>query len=592
MNISGADARPIRIAWSLLLVVVSVWFLALVTRGAGLAPDEIEFFRATKWIGEGRVVYRDFWEHHTPLQWIALAPVARLFAQGPGVDSIVVMRWAQLPLWIGAVVLLARIERRAVWELIPPLALLLSSRTFVDRALEYRVDVPGNLLFLAALAAAVLRPGWRGYLSFGGLMSMAVLANMRMAPIAIVTGLLLLWWDPESERWRWNRRALWMAAGVFAVASSFLAWLLATGSWPAFSEAMFGYNRISGASVKAETFGDALLAPLWRLDIGGIVFWLAGGVGCVLALRRIRRPGPTQILALLSIASVALLAAMAIQYDYHLQTTWLLLVPLVVSVYASLPGRWQLVACAITLVAAVTAIVSVLPGFGARLQYQDAVMRAADRLTHEGETVFDGAGHALRREPAYRYWFLTTGVRLLARSGAIEAYDVDDVRRNPPGAIIYDYRLDIYLREFPQLRAYLPRHYVPVFRNLWVRGLSVATKAGRSRMRWTAARAGRYRLVVSESLAGHPWFDDPIAFANAKGPVALRLAIPLLQLPPVAGTVSLSVDGRRVDPLREFDVRKGAIVEIGVDTDAPAGVLVVPADVAVLGLAPGEEFVF
>ena len=32
--------------------------------------DELEFFRATKWIAEGRVPYRDFWEHHTPLAWL------------------------------------------------------------------------------------------------------------------------------------------------------------------------------------------------------------------------------------------------------------------------------------------------------------------------------------------------------------------------------------------------------------------------------------------------------------------------------------------------------------------------------------------
>lgn len=589
---SGADSRSTRIAWSVLLGVTLVWFAALLTRGAGLAPDEIEFFRATKWIGQGRMVYRDFWEHHTPLQWIVFAPVARLFAQSSGADAIVVMRWAQLPLWFAAVILLARIERRAVAASIPALALLLSSRTFVDRALEYRVDVPGNLLFLAALAAAILRPSPRGYLAFGGVMSLAVLANMRMAPIAILAAILLLCWHPDGRRWGWNPRALWMTGGVAGVTIVFLAWLFLTGSWSAFADAMFRYNRISGANLEVQTFADAVLAPLWVLDIGGMAFWLAGGAGCVMALRRFRWAGTAQILAVLAIASIAVLATMAVQYDYHLQTTWLLLVPFVACAYASLAKRWKQVAFAVALTGAIVSVVQVLPEFGAKLRYQDEVMRAVDRFTTAGDTVLDGAGHALRREPAYRYWFLTTGVRFLAARGSIEPFDLEAARRNQPAAVIYDYRLAIYLEQFPQLRDYLFRHYVPLYRNLWIAGLSATTKQGASRLRWTAPRDGDYQLIVSESLARHPWFTQPVAYAHARGPVAPRLAIPLRQLLPFDGALRVLVDGRPHAAGDVLTVRKGATVAIEVTSNAPAGVVLVPAGLDVLGLAPAGDFLF
>src|SRR3954454_23040789 len=81
----------------------------------GLHPlvwDEIEFFRATDWVWHGLVPYRDFWEHHTPLQWFLFAPFTAL-TNSPGASAIIVMRWAQLPLWIAAFILLRGWMRRA-----------------------------------------------------------------------------------------------------------------------------------------------------------------------------------------------------------------------------------------------------------------------------------------------------------------------------------------------------------------------------------------------------------------------------------------------------------------------------------------------
>src|ERR1700730_5409768 len=74
--------------------------------------DEIEFFRATDWVRRGLVPYRDFWEHHTPLQWFLFAPVTAL-TNSPGVNAILLMRGAQLPLWIVTFILLRGWMRRA-----------------------------------------------------------------------------------------------------------------------------------------------------------------------------------------------------------------------------------------------------------------------------------------------------------------------------------------------------------------------------------------------------------------------------------------------------------------------------------------------
>ena len=75
-------------AWGALFVLAVLWIAAMLHRGQPLGWDEVEFFRATKWTGEGQVPFRDFWEHHTPLQWLVFAPVARLLREraGRGVD--------------------------------------------------------------------------------------------------------------------------------------------------------------------------------------------------------------------------------------------------------------------------------------------------------------------------------------------------------------------------------------------------------------------------------------------------------------------------------------------------------------------------
>src|SRR5712691_13547359 len=61
--------------------------------------DEIEFFRVTKWVSQGLVPYRDFWEHHTPLLWFVFAPLTALVRNDTGATAILAMRLLQVPLW-------------------------------------------------------------------------------------------------------------------------------------------------------------------------------------------------------------------------------------------------------------------------------------------------------------------------------------------------------------------------------------------------------------------------------------------------------------------------------------------------------------
>jgi hypothetical protein len=577
-----------RATLAVLLTLAALWAALMLHRGQVLDRDEVEFFRATRWIAAGSVPYRDFWEHHLPLQWFVFAPAAALFGGGAGAGAVVAIRWAQVPLWVGAlafVMLLARQAGGAVRARWAALCLLVLSPSFLLMVIQYRLDVVGNLAFVAALAVGVRRK----WVTFGALMSLAVLANMRLAPLAVLGALLALFWRSEERRWSWNGAALRMLAGVAAVATLFMLYLMASGAWPAFLDGVIHYNVTSDRLFREldDTRWMTFAAMLVRWDLAAVAYWALAIAGACLALRGIRTPGALQLVALLALASVASAAAFRASYEYHLETAYFLMLPLAALAFERLrsPG-W---ATAILGIAAVSLAFRFQVGEG--LPYQDRVMREADARTSAGETVWDGAGYALRRKPAYRYWFLPAGVRLMAKAGLIEDYDVGQLRAAPPAAIIYSYRVFLWLRQTPRLAAFVTHHYVPLYRDLWVPGMSALLEARPSRTTWTVVRGGRYDLYASKLLAKHPWFTRPLEYGMIRGS---ELAIPLRRLP-LAPDAELrwSVDGAALPAgVRTIELRAGSTLELVAAPRARTGVLVVPHGVDVLCITPDADFVF
>lgn len=595
--------RPVRF-FVLLLAVSCVTGVALLHYGQQLSWDEVEYFRATRWIAEGRAPYRDFWEHHLPLQWLTFAPVARLI-DGPGASAVVALRWAQLPLWIGSFVLLYRLMAGMIgvaWARWCALALLVSSSTFALAALEYRVDTLGTLGFLAGVALAgrggVSRGSW---IAFGVVISGAVLANMRLAPLAVVFGLLVLFVRPAERRWGWNSGALWMVAGAALTAAPFIGWLVVSGSWAAFREGVIDYSLTSDRLVRgsAGTLAGVLTTPFrWR-DVGGVALLLAAGAGIGDTWRDWRRPDLRHVLSILAVAALVLIATAAIHYHYHLQIVIVLAVPLAAYGLSRLAEArepfWRVLAM---LVAGVSTLLfaarTAAPGFGAGLAYQDAIMRETDRRTSPDARVWDGVGYALRREPAYRYWFLPAGVRAMAQRGLIEPYDAAQVIADPPAAIVYNERVHHWLVTFPALARHVVHHYVPLERNLWIPGMSSPLPPGSSRIVWSAPAAGRYDVWSSELLAKHPWFARPLLYGRIEGEDAALLEIPLPRLPRLPdASLQWTVDGVPAPAgTRTLVLRRDSRVELRANTSAPAGVLLVPGGLTSLCRSPVERFVF
>ncbi len=463
--------------------------------------DELEFFRATKWIAEGRVPYRDFWEHHTPLAWMLFAPFARII-DSPGAAAIIAMRWAQIPVWIATFVLVnlwmrgAGIARGARWT---AMALALCSSLFMLPAIEYRVESVGCLLFVLGLVLAQRKQD----LFAGIVFCLAGFANLRLGPVLVVAVLL-------------HFRPRLLAGGVAALAACVAAFA-ATGSldelwqqvWRDNLAERFATPVIGGFVHRLLVpFGVRILATdrqfeLAAVDVGGIAVLLLGFVGLLFAWR----PKALRTIFVLQLVNLLFIAWMKFIYNYHFALVVMLAIPLIASVVERIEGlRVRGLITALLIVAlGVSAFASIFRGKERDRAYQDLVIREVHARTKPGEKVWSGIPWAFEREPAYRFWFLPELARQLVLQGLAPRYSMSD----PPAAVVFDRYALVWIATVQrELAPDLVRHYMPVWRNLWIPAMNAVVRPGQ-RVEWIVPRDGTYRVLASPELARHRWFRDP-----------------------------------------------------------------------------------
>ncbi|HEY0142014.1 MAG TPA: hypothetical protein VGF48_14035 [Thermoanaerobaculia bacterium] len=535
--------------------------------------DEIEFFRATNWVRQGLVPYRDFWEHHTPLQWFLFAPVTAL-TSSPGAAAIILMRWAQLPLWIAAFWFAMRLMQRAE---LPPfarwsaLAAVLASSMFMGPAIEYRIDTVGCALYLAALFLH------RRPLLAGALLCLAGLANLRLGPLLAATAILLAVIDLEEQRWRLQiRRALLIGAGVFIPLFLAAIYFIVTDSWRDLYRHVWFENYLGdrfATDIRAGfthrvmlPFGLQILGSqrgfsLTGVDPGGIAILIGGAFGLVLALRHARRPNLLFTIALLQLVNVAFIAKMKFVFHYHLEIVVMLMLPLLAFGLSRIARR-EVVIAIVAAAWCVNLFASVFRGKELDRAYQDLIMREVHARTAPGDKVFDGIGWALRREPAYRFWFLPDLTRQLVARGYATSYAAHEL----PAAVIADFNALTWLRNDRELQQRLVRHYLPVWRNLWMPGLNARLAPGAT-FSWTAPIDGAYRLYATPALARHPWFSRPLFVATYHEEDAVRMSLVLdqtIEHPALTWSVAPRNGVIHLKKGQSLDVTSRAGEEIGV----------------------------
>src|SRR3954452_3431929 len=527
-----------RRATALLGALSLLSLLARLLQLQGLHPivwDEIEFFRATDSVRRGLVPYRDFWEHHTRLQWFLFAPITAL-TNSPGVSAILLMRWAQLPLWVATFLLLRGWMRRAgisafaAWTAI---TLVLCSTLFMLPAVEYRVDVLGCALYIAALFF-LQRIGESPKFAFlgGAMLCLAGLANLRLGPLAVLMLLFVRVVRTRDRAWGGNARANWCFAGAAAAFGGACVYFAATHSariaWQRLWSDNFLADRFAVAPVDwmfvhrfAVAFGVRLVdsAPNFQLsavDPGGIAILVIGGIGVVRALRRgFRAPGDDFFLAFLQIANLLFIAAMKYVFNYHLEIAVLLMAPLVameIDRFVVSESRRRSLFALIVVAACVNIAAAVFRGKESDTVYEDFVMREVDRRTPADGKVFDSVGWPLHRDPAYRYWFLRANVFVMEEHKLFEPYTIADVLRDPPAAVIADYDVRKWLASHRPFGEFIVTHYLPLWREIWLPGMSARVTPLAPAARWIVLADGTYDVYASTRLASHPWYRQPLDF--------------------------------------------------------------------------------
>lgn len=545
--------------------------------------DEVEYFRATDWVRQGLVPYRDFWEHHTPLMWFLFAPVTAL-TDSSGAGAIILMRWAQVPLWIVAfwlvyrLMAVARIDVFSRWVAI---TLAVSSSLLMISAMEYRVDTLANALYVAAVVLLLRgRP-----FGAGVFLCLAGLANLRLGPLVAATALLGSFHAiaPEAARQSLLRRIALLSAGVALVLAVALGYFAVTGSLDELYQHVWVDNivgeayaeRVPRAFLHRVTvpFGIRLYGtgPFFQwsgIDLAGAAIVAAGVIGLLRALVTWRRNPPLGFVAVLQIVNVFFIATMKFVYHYHLQIAVLLMLPFAALAIEPLAKRLRAAVTACVAVAALLSVVIVVfRGKELDLQYQDEVMRAVHRATGPGAKVFDGVGWAIRREPAYRFWFLPVLARELVAHGHAAPYTLTSWLADPPAAVITDRNAVVWLASHPELATYVVRHYLPWYRNLLLPGMSARLEAGRSAS-WIAPADGVYRVMASPALADYPWFRFPLA---QRPGVDWTLKVQ----PSGAGLIRWTVDGETLTNAPALRLRRGARVTAHSLANAPLGVFLV-----------------
>jgi hypothetical protein len=269
---------------------------------------------------------------------------------------------------------------------------------------------------------------------------------------------------------------------------------------------------------------------------------------------------------------VLFIGAMKFVFNYHLEVLAVLAVPLI-AFETERVGRRRIVIALLIVASLTNATVALFRGKEDDLRYQDAIMTEVDRRTPQGSKVFDSAGWALHREPAYRYWFLREIVRVLVDHGDFERYTPQEMLTQPPAAIIADHDLRLWLVRNPPLAVIATTHYLPSWRDLWLPGMSARLAPGAAQARIVPAD-GEYRVFASARLATHPWFLRPLNFGRRWG-----ADVPLRDSD-ASADVAFVVDHRPAPSARTLSLRKGSHIVIANRGAVPLGVMLVRGDPA------------
>ncbi len=152
-------------------------------------PDEFEHIHSAWYIAEGYAPYKDFFQHHHPLLWYALAPFLRVF--GYTVSSLVMSRMFTFFLTMGIAFTTYQLSQEISGSKDTGLfsvILLLSVVMFVEKSIEIRPDVPQVFFGMVSVYALIryFRSGELKYIVISALAASVAFIFLQKAIFLLV----------------------------------------------------------------------------------------------------------------------------------------------------------------------------------------------------------------------------------------------------------------------------------------------------------------------------------------------------------------------------------------------------------------------
>jgi hypothetical protein len=431
--------------------------------GRAFDPDEFEHAHAAWSAFSGMLLYRDFFEHHTPWYYYALRPFFNWFQVDASLDSakqfLILGRALSFALTILSLGLVVRIGRHWQDRRIGLLAglLLVTQPIFLQKTLEMRPDVPALAFFLGGVAL-LLRgleqesdapPSGRRWFAAAGLAVGGAVMCTQKALFVLPGALVGL--------------AVWALAGgsARAVRSRILSIVLfvagvcvpAALTWAAFAAQGAGREFITNNFLLNARWKHTATHQLLKLlTTSGPVLALAL-VGMTRSLVRFfrgpepRRHGDVVLICTVIGLFLGVLVVPAAHRQYYLM-------PLPILCLFAAEGLYFLVALAYArarpwLLGVALAGLAVLPIIALRDAYRESNDEQLARLQRVYETtkpadlVMDGwAGMGVFRPHAFRHFFLHEETRAMLPGEEWDAYlDALESGRIRPKLIALDENL-------------------------------------------------------------------------------------------------------------------------------------------------------
>ena len=221
----------------LLLIALTVIIRIPIIYNRSFCTDEFEHLHAARSIFHGEVIYRDFFEHHTPFIHFLLAPLFLVF--GDSISVLFVARWIML-LFTCGILYLTYLLAKKLYSALAGLCAALSLNLvlmFVDKSIETRPDLPEVCFWLLTLIFFLdgMTKWKRSYFILSGAMlSSAVMCSPKALFAVVGFALGLMWflvdWSIDRSRKERLISILWIGVGFSIPVGIFCLYFLVNGA--------------------------------------------------------------------------------------------------------------------------------------------------------------------------------------------------------------------------------------------------------------------------------------------------------------------------------------------------------------------------